>query len=415
MESMNIQEKLLPVSETAKLSLEFLAHAGIEDAKYIVDKLGIKGTIAYYFYEISDEEQKINQVIYETRYEFVNYQIRNTGIKRIIDLGCGFSPRGLEFAKEGYSYIGVDLPCVIDTITPVAETFMEEQKPSGKIEYKAVDVTDPEAVKRIAENNDGDVVIIAEGLLMFLQAFETDQMFKGIRAILEEKGGFFITPDLVSDKIYLGAYLSQFGTLKGHSKFAKTKKTIESKADADAGNSIILQKVNKNNDELKRMGFIVGFVPYYVDPQGNFKSLDALNSKISEKIRTKYSNIMCHKLHCDTVEGKTTETTSVPYEELLEIACEKSDSTATLKLKGRVDSTNADIFLGAIDDVLLDRNVFKIVLDMEEVEYISSAGLRVFTIISKRIGIDNICVTNMNEVVKEIIEATSFDTVITII
>ena len=51
-------------------------------------------------------------------------------------------------------------------------------------------------------------------------------------------------------------------------------------------------------------------------------------------------------------------------------------------------------------------------MDMKNLEYISSAGLRVLLIMRKALDSDqNISLVNMNDSVREIIETTGFDTI----
>jgi anti-sigma B factor antagonist len=51
-------------------------------------------------------------------------------------------------------------------------------------------------------------------------------------------------------------------------------------------------------------------------------------------------------------------------------------------------------------------------VDMKNMEYISSAGLRVLLIMRKALDSDqNISLVNMNDSVREIIETTGFDTI----
>jgi anti-anti-sigma factor len=47
-------------------------------------------------------------------------------------------------------------------------------------------------------------------------------------------------------------------------------------------------------------------------------------------------------------------------------------------------------------------------------EYISSAGLRVLLIASKKLGSENVVLKNLSPVVSEVIETTGFDQILTI-
>ena len=55
-----------------------------------------------------------------------------------------------------------------------------------------------------------------------------------------------------------------------------------------------------------------------------------------------------------------------------------------------------------------------IMVDAGELEYISSAGLRVLLMAVKKLGTDSVTVCNTSDAVKEIFEATGFDQLITV-
>jgi anti-sigma B factor antagonist len=74
-----------------------------------------------------------------------------------------------------------------------------------------------------------------------------------------------------------------------------------------------------------------------------------------------------------------------------------------IKLKGRIDSATASQLAEALDNVTNDGR-FKIVLDMEEVEYMSSAGLRVL------IGTQKLCKRyNRGEIVLTMVPKRIYD------
>lgn len=79
----------------------------------------------------------------------------------------------------------------------------------------------------------------------------------------------------------------------------------------------------------------------------------------------------------------------------------------TLKVDGRVDTTNAKEFEEIITNSL--DGVKELIMDFESLEYISSAGLRVMLMAIKKMKKQgSMTVTNANEMVKEIFEVTGF-------
>ncbi|MDO4748203.1 MAG: STAS domain-containing protein [Eubacteriales bacterium] len=95
------------------------------------------------------------------------------------------------------------------------------------------------------------------------------------------------------------------------------------------------------------------------------------------------------------------------------INVEKNDSCVTLKIDGRVDTTTAPALEKEI--ILSTDEAQELVLDMEKVEYISSAGLRVLLSAQKKISqIGMMKLVNVSEIVMEVFEMTGFADILTI-
>lgn len=79
----------------------------------------------------------------------------------------------------------------------------------------------------------------------------------------------------------------------------------------------------------------------------------------------------------------------------------------TLLVSGRVDTTNAKQFEDEVTAKI--EGVKSLILDFAELEYISSAGLRVILSIIKQMkNQGTLVIKNANEMVKEIFEVTGF-------
>jgi anti-sigma B factor antagonist len=97
----------------------------------------------------------------------------------------------------------------------------------------------------------------------------------------------------------------------------------------------------------------------------------------------------------------------------MEITKNIQDNTATLFLAGRLDTMTAPELERELQDIL--PNAKDLVLDFEQLEYISSAGLRVLLsaqkIMSKQ---GQMRITHVNETIMEIFEVTGFVDILTI-
>ena len=92
----------------------------------------------------------------------------------------------------------------------------------------------------------------------------------------------------------------------------------------------------------------------------------------------------------------------------------KEGTRMTLALEGRLDTTTAPQLEAAVKTSLYD--VTELVLDLEMLEYISSAGLRVILAAQKQMNKKNspMVVMNANETVMEVFELTGFTDILTI-
>lgn len=97
----------------------------------------------------------------------------------------------------------------------------------------------------------------------------------------------------------------------------------------------------------------------------------------------------------------------------MEILKEKNDSTLILSLIGRLDTVTAPDFEAELDASADD--ITELILDFEQLDYISSAGLRVLLAAQKRMNRQGeMIVKNVNADIKEVFEITGFCDILTI-
>ena len=97
----------------------------------------------------------------------------------------------------------------------------------------------------------------------------------------------------------------------------------------------------------------------------------------------------------------------------MKINSQKNGSNMTIELTGRLDTSTAPELEKVINTSL--ENITKLVFDMDGLEYISSAGLRVLLMahkaMSKKGGMK---VIHVNEIVSEVFDVTGFSDILTI-
>ena len=97
----------------------------------------------------------------------------------------------------------------------------------------------------------------------------------------------------------------------------------------------------------------------------------------------------------------------------MEIMKESHDTNLTLKLRGRLDTSTAPELEGELKTCL--EGVQSLTLDLKELEYISSAGLRVLLSAQKAMNKQgSMVVRNVNPIVRDVFDITGFSDFLTI-
>lgn len=98
----------------------------------------------------------------------------------------------------------------------------------------------------------------------------------------------------------------------------------------------------------------------------------------------------------------------------MEIIKNKEDSKLTVKVIGRLDTTTAPELDADLKESLV--GITGLEIDFSELEYISSAGLRVLLTAQKTMNNQgSMELSGCNDTVKEIFEVTGFDSILTVL
>ena len=97
----------------------------------------------------------------------------------------------------------------------------------------------------------------------------------------------------------------------------------------------------------------------------------------------------------------------------MEIQVNKNDNIV-IEIKGRLDTTTSPLLERKIKETVIDRDL--VIIDFKELEYISSAGLRVLLSIKKMLEASGkkLEIHNVNEVINEVFTVTGFVNVLNI-
>jgi len=100
----------------------------------------------------------------------------------------------------------------------------------------------------------------------------------------------------------------------------------------------------------------------------------------------------------------------------MEIIEEKQDMISIFKLNGRLDSNTSQGFEKKIFDAISDGSI-NMIVDFKDLDYISSAGLRVILKATKALNREKgkIMLCAMQDYVKEVFEIAGFDSFLPIV
>ena len=98
----------------------------------------------------------------------------------------------------------------------------------------------------------------------------------------------------------------------------------------------------------------------------------------------------------------------------MELTKEYTEKELTIKVKDEINTANAPDFENEIINEI--GNFDSLILDCENLEYISSAGLRVLILVQKKLQSQQIPFTiiNVNDTIKSILSMSGFDKILDI-
>jgi O-methyltransferase involved in polyketide biosynthesis len=141
-----------------------------------------------------DERRKAH---FELRARRLDEALRECGISQILEVAAGLSFRGLALAaSENVTYVDSDLP----EMAQLKMNLLPKLQPAamkGSLTVRALDALDAVAFRAaVADIPNGEIAIIHEGLLMYLDADEKKRLAASVREALASRGGAWITADI---------------------------------------------------------------------------------------------------------------------------------------------------------------------------------------------------------------------------
>lgn len=407
----NLLERINPVFNTAKMTLFQLSAAGDQDAVNISDKLGL--TLESTNRVSTLEEMIHNIIVLETRFRTMGALAEETGFTEV-DLPCGYTPRAIEFARKGKKFVGLDLPAAIAEAEPTIMSLIDENQ-RHLVRFAGCDATNYESLKKVFDDIPGEVCITTEGLLMYFTDSEAGQLCENIWRILQEHGGCWITADPETTIQYILTTRAIYGD-RVMEVLLKDKKQVQDKSDVPVtARTLVASAMNAEEGIRNAMMFLAKhglkaermIVGEHVP---ELASLRMATQEQAEAIRQSMGQYAFWKI--TTVAGKQLDTTGTKGENF-DVKAELDKGTLNLQMIGRLDTLTAPALIAFFEKTSGENAIMEVNVDCAALDYISSAGLRALLMMHKKCE-KGVTVRKVNEVVKEILEQTGFETILNV-
>ncbi|MBQ7186938.1 MAG: STAS domain-containing protein [Ruminococcus sp.] len=399
-------KEINPVFLTARSSVYRYASFGNETAKQIVaflEKDRPKERFMQVPERITDPVRKIFVSILEARYGTMEQILDDEAPALLLDIPCGYTMRPIEYARRGIRYVGADLPATIADMGEAVDALLSEDE-KRFVTMTSADATNPDSVKAALKGISGPVCITTEGLLSYFTDSETEAMFETVRSVLSERGGCWITPDReIGDYIRITAGIVANGDKETMERFIQQRKEISrlSKSNVNT-NTFMTLPLEESIKWAEQRGFKVerlNMGKYLPD----LTSLSDLREGLMDELREACMELCVWRLTLTDREKKKSRSSE------FSINAHNAAGVLTVSISGRLDTLTAPRLVTVFEEESAKREVQRVCIDLADLDYISSAGLRSLLIIRKRLGSkERLSVINISQSVMEIFETTGF-------
>ena len=402
----NAQARANPVLLTAKTAVCLMADAGISDADKIVDKLGLHGGD----FGMADPEMMLgNELVVEAKYRTMCRLIENTGIQTNVDLPCGYTPKAVHMSEKGLRFVGLDLPIVAQEVEPVLLSLAAHPE---LIRIQGADATNLESLRNALNGIVGPLCISTEGMMMYFTESEASSVISNIRSLLEEYGGCWITPDSEFMVQFFLTFQSVLGQHALQKLEASRDKATEQSDVVTLTNSFIVNPADIHGTSDAAIALLqrYGLKAERINLAANMPELKAYH-KLTQAQITAFKEAMtkCHywKITLDADwKRQNKEQETQPFEMKYVVM----DDQFKVSLRGRMDTITAPEMLTAWEAEKAGNKICGIEIDCSDLQYVSSAGLRVLLMMYKSLeDKSRFRMIHVNNEVKEILEVTGFD------
>jgi anti-anti-sigma factor len=401
---LSLLERVNPVFNTAKMTLFQLASSGDENAQHLAEMLKLTDQTEAV---TEADEQAVNHIMLETRYRTMGAMAEQSGCPTVVDIPCGYTPRGLEFASKGRAYVGIDLPAAILEAEPAILSLLPADQ-RHLVRYCGADATNYASLQKAFEQVEGEVCITTEGLLMYFTDSETAEFCDNVRKILAEHGGCWLLADaetvmqyiLTSRAFYGDRFMEVMNRRKAH---ADKQSDVEVKA-----RTLVINPMADPAQAMREaMMFLAAHglkaerltVADYAPELNNLAKLPADKAAQLRESMKSYAYWKITPIAAVPLDANEAQVDGMELEATLD------EDTLTLAITGRLDTLTAPHLLDFFEKVSAEHAINEVRVDCAKLGYVSSAGLRVIVFMIKACE-RGVTLVSPNDSVREILDQT---------
>lgn len=291
-EDIESMEKANPKLTNALKSMIILAKAGVKEAELLSGNL---------FSELNAEKtreaspQTVGSsftsidIDYKNRFDEVTKKINelvdSKKIDMVIDIGTGFSVRGLKCKNDGINFVGADLPAVISEAKEMHLQIMDSET-----KFMVADITNFESLKNVVSSCKGKVLIMTENIEEDLFDFELKFAKANIHRLMHDYDAIYLKSEKSGVELVDKNDSYELDSIKTSSEFNLSHLSsdedvivrVEGVLDS-LSSSKLIDYVEGLGVDLKNRNLIINLSKVdYIMPAG-------LN--VLEKIESKYNNV----------------------------------------------------------------------------------------------------------------------------
>ena len=225
------------VEYSAQVKLQWLSAAGIPEAQKFLQLLDRPVFFNADNLNDFDRIQLTNSLYQEFNYAAAIEFVRGKNYGNVMDLACSLSPRAMILGDEGRKVVVGELA----TVCLIGDWCIDEfgKKAKKNVSYDVIPIDNGKIMSESADKLTGEICIIEQGLMIYLDDEQRGKMFDNIRDVLVKHGGCMITSDFCQKEYFTATAAALFGETEAPKIYAETKAMYEKVLDDKIADEVL--------------------------------------------------------------------------------------------------------------------------------------------------------------------------------